>query len=84
MPFAQAAALLEDLTGIRVSAATIRRQTEALGATAVALADAEVEQREAERGRESRSAHCRPSRPGGSWSTSMGPWSPCAAASGLK
>lgn len=41
-PFAEAAALLADLTGIRVSAATVRRQTEALGATVVTLAEAEV------------------------------------------
>jgi hypothetical protein len=41
-PFAEAAALLEDLTGIQVSAATVRRQSEALGATVVALAEAEV------------------------------------------
>lgn len=47
-PFAEAAALLEDLTGIRVSAATVRRQTEALGATVVALAEAEVERIEQE------------------------------------
>ena len=47
-PFAEAAALLEDLTGIRVSAATVRRQSEALGATVVALAEAEVERIEQE------------------------------------
>src|SRR5262249_42048358 len=41
-PCAEAAALLAELTGSRVSAATVRRQTEALGATAVALAEAEV------------------------------------------
>jgi hypothetical protein len=45
VPFAEAAALLEELTNIRVSAATVRRQTEALGATAVALAEvARIEQ----------------------------------------
>ena len=48
LPFAQAAALLEELTGIHVSTATVRRQTEAVGATAVALADAEVERIEQE------------------------------------
>lgn len=48
LPFAQAAALLEDLTGIRVSAATVRRQTEAVGASAVALAEAAVERIEQE------------------------------------
>jgi hypothetical protein len=42
-PFTPAAALLQDLTGMRVSAATVRRQTEAVGARAVALAEAEVE-----------------------------------------
>jgi hypothetical protein len=47
-PFAEAAALLADLTGIRVSAATVRRQSEALGATVVALAEAEVERIEQE------------------------------------
>jgi hypothetical protein len=47
-PFAEAAALLAELTGIHVSAATVRRQTEALGATAVALAEAEVERIEQE------------------------------------
>jgi hypothetical protein len=48
LPFVQAAALLQELTGIRVSAATLRRQTEALGATAVALGEAEVARREEE------------------------------------
>lgn len=48
MPFAQAADLLHELTGIRVSAATLRRQTEALGATAGALVEAEVERLEQE------------------------------------
>ncbi len=46
LPFAQAADLLQELTGIRVSAATLRRQTEALGASAVALVEAEVERLE--------------------------------------
>jgi hypothetical protein len=46
LPFVQAAVLLHELTGIRVSAATLRRQTEALGATAVALGEAEVVQLE--------------------------------------
>ncbi len=48
LPFAQAAELLEDLTGLRVSPATVRRQTEAVGATALALAEAEVERLEQE------------------------------------
>jgi hypothetical protein len=48
VPFAEAAALLAELTGIRVSAATVRRQTEALGATALALAEAEVARLEQE------------------------------------
>lgn len=48
LPFAQAAELLEDLTGLRVSAATVRRQTEVVGATALALAEAEVERIEQE------------------------------------
>jgi hypothetical protein len=42
LPFAQAAALLAEFTGLQVSAATVRRQTEAVGATAVAQAEAEV------------------------------------------
>ncbi len=42
LPFARAAFWIEELLGIVVSAATVRRQTEAVGATAVALADAEV------------------------------------------
>ena len=46
LPFAQAAALLAELTGLqevrRVSATTVRRHTQALGATAVALAEEEV------------------------------------------
>ena len=46
LPFAQAADLLQELTGIHVRAATVRRQTEALGATAVALVAAEVERLE--------------------------------------
>lgn len=48
LPFAQAAALLSELTGIPVSASTLRRQTEALGATAVAVAEAEVARLERE------------------------------------
>jgi hypothetical protein len=48
LPFAQAAVLLQDLTGIQVSAATVRRQTEAVGASAVAMAKAEVERLEQE------------------------------------
>ncbi len=48
VPFAEAAALLAELTGIRVSAATVRRQTEALGATVVTLAEAEVARLEQE------------------------------------
>jgi hypothetical protein len=47
-PFAEAATLLAELTGIRVRAATVRRQGEALGATVVALAEAEVERLEQE------------------------------------
>jgi hypothetical protein len=42
LPFARAAARLEELTGVVVSAATVRRQTEAVGASAVALNEAEV------------------------------------------
>lgn len=42
VPFARAAFWLEELTGVVVSAATVRRQTEALGATAVAQTEAEV------------------------------------------
>ena len=42
VPFARAAFWLEELTGLGVSAATVRRHTEAVGATAVALVDAEV------------------------------------------
>lgn len=48
MPFARAAFWLEELTGLRVSPATVRRQTEAVGATAVALVDAEVARLERE------------------------------------
>jgi hypothetical protein len=48
VPFAEVAALLAELTGIRVSAATVRRQTEALGATVVTLAEAEVARLEQE------------------------------------
>lgn len=42
LPFAQAAAVVRDLTGLPVSASTVRRQTEALGATAVLRAEVEV------------------------------------------
>ncbi len=42
LPFARAACWLRELTGLRVSAATVRRQTEAVGATAVARSEAEV------------------------------------------
>lgn len=42
VPFARAAFWLEELTGVVVSAATVRRQSEALGATAVAQTEAEV------------------------------------------
>jgi hypothetical protein len=48
LPFARAAYWLEELTGIMLSAPTVRRQTEAVGATAVALSEAEVEQLEQE------------------------------------
>ncbi len=43
MPFAQAAELLAMFTGVRLSPATVRRQTEAAGAVAVALETAEVD-----------------------------------------
>jgi hypothetical protein len=42
LPFARAAFWLEELTGLAVSAASVRRHTEAVGATAVAQAAAEV------------------------------------------
>lgn len=48
VPFARAAFWLEELTGLGVSAATVRRSTEAVGATAVALAAAEVARLERE------------------------------------
>lgn len=48
LPFAQGAALLSELTGIPVSASTRRRQTEALGATAVAQAAGAVARLERE------------------------------------
>jgi hypothetical protein len=48
VPFAQATALLRELTGIQVSAATLRRHTEAVGATAVALAEEAVDRLEDE------------------------------------
>lgn len=48
LPFAQAAALVGELTGIPVSASTVRRQTEAVGATAVAAAEVEVARLERE------------------------------------
>ncbi len=43
MPFAQAAELLAMFTGVRLSPSTVRRQTEAAGAVAVALETAETE-----------------------------------------
>lgn len=46
LPFAQAAARLEELTGVVTSPATVRRWTEAVGATAVALAEAAVDRLE--------------------------------------
>jgi hypothetical protein len=58
LPFARAAFWLEELTGVVLSASTVRRQTEAVGATAVALAEAEVERLE----RETPTAPCRPER----------------------
>lgn len=48
LPFARAAFWLEALTGIALSAPTVRRQTEAVGASAVALSAAEVERLERE------------------------------------
>jgi hypothetical protein len=43
MPFAQAADLLAAFTDVRVSTATVRRQTQVAGATALALETAEAE-----------------------------------------
>ena len=48
LPFTQAAARLEELTGVVTSPATVRRLTEGVGATAVALEDAEVDRLERE------------------------------------
>lgn len=48
LPFARAAFWLEELTGVALSAATVRRQTEAVGATAVALDEAAVQRLERE------------------------------------
>ena len=48
LPFARAAFWLEELTGVAVSAATVRRQTEAVGATAVALVETAVARLERE------------------------------------
>lgn len=48
VPFPRAAFWLEALTGVVVSATTVRRYTEAVGATAVALSEAEVAQLERE------------------------------------
>lgn len=48
LPFARAAFWLAELTGLTVSAATVRRHTEAVGATAVAQAEAEVARLERE------------------------------------
>jgi hypothetical protein len=58
LPFARAAFWLEELTGVALSPATVRRQTEAVGATAVALEEAEVARLE----RETPAAPCRPER----------------------
>jgi hypothetical protein len=58
LPFARAAFWLEELTGVALSASTVRRQTEAVGTTAVALAEAEVERLE----RALPAAPCRPAR----------------------
>lgn len=44
MPFAQAAEVLAMFTGVQLSPSTVRRQTEAAGAVAVALETAETEQ----------------------------------------
>jgi hypothetical protein len=48
LPFARAAFWLEELSGVALSAATVRRHTEAVGATALALAEAEVTRLERE------------------------------------
>lgn len=48
LPFARAAFWLSELTGVSVSVSTVRRQTEAVGATAVARAEAEVARLERE------------------------------------
>jgi hypothetical protein len=48
LPFARAAFWLEELTGVALSSATLRRLTEAVGATAVALAEAAVARLERE------------------------------------
>jgi hypothetical protein len=48
LPFAQAAARLEELTGVVTSPTTVRRLTEGVGATAVALEDVEVDRLERE------------------------------------
>jgi hypothetical protein len=48
VPFARAAFWLEELTGVVLSPATVRRLTEAVGATAGALAEAEVDRLERE------------------------------------
>ena len=46
LPFGRAASWLAELTGVVVSASTVRRQTEALGTTAVALGAADVAHRQ--------------------------------------
>ena len=51
LPFAQAAARLEELTGVVTSPATVRRLTEAVGTTAVALAEEAVDRLEREQPR---------------------------------
>lgn len=48
LPFARAAYWLGELTGVTLSPATVRRQTEAVGLSAVAQADAEVARLEQE------------------------------------
>lgn len=58
LPFARAAFWLQELTGVALSPATVRRQTEAVGATAVTLDEAAVERLE----RELPEAPCRPER----------------------
>jgi hypothetical protein len=47
MPFAQAAALLEDLTRVQISEASVRRKTEAAGAIWVQIQTEQVDQLEA-------------------------------------